>query len=419
MVSVTVHVAVAPTAIVEGLQARLLITVNGVTTTEAVMEDPFAVAVTATAVVAVTEAAVAEKEAVVEPAATVTEAGTVRAALLSEMATARPPEGAAPESDTVQAEVLPELTEEGEHTRLLITVSGLTVTDAVLEEAFEAAVMVTAVLAVTELAVAVNRTEVEPAATVTEEGTVSAELLSETVTTWPPVGAALERVTVHEEVPPELTEEGVHRRVLMMGSGFTVTDVVLEDPLAVAVTVTAVLAVTEAAVAEKEAEVEPAATVTEAGTVSAELLSEIATVRPPVGAALERVTVHEDAPPEVTEAGAQLSRLGVAVGKGDDTAIVPILTLRGIKLPDADAAKPVICSAGADEAVEDTANVAVATTESLSVFVFMPESRHVAEPLALLQVKVLPALVEVELAVTPTKVTSAEEYDSVHCNAAG
>jgi hypothetical protein len=214
-------------------------------------------------------------------------------------------------------------------------------------------------------------------------------------------------------------EEGEHSRVLMIGSGFTVTDAVLEDPLAVAVTVTAVLAVTEAAVAEKEAEVEPAATVTEAGTVSAELLSEIATVRPPVGAALERVTVHDDAPPEVTEVGAQVSRLGVGVGKGDDTAIVPILTLRGIKLPDADAAKPVICREGADEAVEETMNVAVATTESPSVFVFMPESRHVAEPLALLQVKVLPALVEVELAVTPTKVTSAEEYDSVHCNAAG
>lgn len=419
MVNVTVHVAVAPTAIVEGLQERLLSTVNGVTVTGAVMEEPFAVAVTLTAVLTVTEAAVAVKEAEVAPAATVTEEGTERAALLSETATARPPVGAAPERVTVQAEVPPELTEEGEHRRLLITASGVTVTDAVLEDAFEVAVTVTAVLDVTDVAVAVNRTEVEPAATVTEEGTLRAELLSETVTTWPPEGAALERVTVQEEVPPALMEEGEHSRVLMIGSGFTVTDAVLEDPFAVAVTVTAVLAVTEEAVAEKEAEVEPAATVTEAGTVSAELLSEIATVRPPVGAAPERVTVHEDAPPEETEVGAQVSRLGGGVGSGEDTEIVPILTLRGIKLPDEDAARPVIWSEGADEAAEETVNVAVATTELLNVFVFMPESRHVTEPLALLQFKDLPEAIALELADTPTKVKSAEGYDSVHCNAAG
>jgi hypothetical protein len=183
VVNVTVHVAVAPTAIVEGLQERLLSTVSGVTVTGAVMEDPFADAVTLTAVLTVTEAAVAVNEAEVAPAATVTEDGTVRAALLSETATVRPPVGAAPERVTVHAEVPPELIVEGEHNRLLITASGVTVTDAVLEDAFELAVTVTAVLEVTEVAVAVKRTEVEPAATVTEEGTVRAELLSETVTT--------------------------------------------------------------------------------------------------------------------------------------------------------------------------------------------------------------------------------------------
>ncbi|MGC4053269.1 MAG: hypothetical protein QM757_28530 [Paludibaculum sp.] len=403
----TVQVAVAPTAMVEGLQERLLSTVSGVTVTGAVIEEPFALAVTTTAVLAVTEPAVAVKEADVAPAATVTEAGTVRAALLSETATARPPVGAAPERVTVQADVPPEVTEAGEQRRLLITVRGVTVTDAVLEEAFEVAVTVTVVLAVTEVAVAVNRTEVEPAATVTEEGTVRAELLSVTVTTWPPVGAALERVTVHEEVPPALIEEGEHKRLLTIGSGFTVTDAVFDDPLAVAVTVTAVLAVTEVAAAENDAEVEPAATVTEEGTVRAVLLSEIATTRPPVGAALVKVTVHDEVPPDMTEVGEQLSRLGVGVGNGDDTEIAPILTLRGIKLPDEDAARPVSWSEGAEEAVDETANVAVATTESLSVFVFMPASRHVVEPLELLQVKDLPAPVAEELADTPASVKSA------------
>jgi hypothetical protein len=81
-------------------------------------------------------------------------------------------------------------------------------------------------------------------------------------------------VTVQKEDPPEVMVEGEQERVLGMGRAVTVTEDVLEVPLAAAVTTTVVLAVTEAALTEKEAEVDPEATVTEAGVVSAALLSE-------------------------------------------------------------------------------------------------------------------------------------------------
>ena len=58
------------------------------------------------------------------------------------------------------------------------------------------------------------------------------------------------------------------------------------------VTVTVVLAVTVPAVAVNPAVVEFAATETEVGVVRAELVSEIATVTPPAGAALLSVTVQ-------------------------------------------------------------------------------------------------------------------------------
>lgn len=76
-----------------GLQVRLLTTVEAAMVTEAVFEVPFVVAVTVTAVVAVTAKAatvvldVAEKVAVEDPPGTVTLLGTIRAVLLSAIAT--------------------------------------------------------------------------------------------------------------------------------------------------------------------------------------------------------------------------------------------------------------------------------------------------------------------------------------------
>ena len=175
---------------------------------------------------------------------------------------------------TVQVAALPEVMEAGEHESVPGMSGAVTVTEAVREVPLAVAVTTTTVLAVTEAAVAEKTAEVAPEATVTEAGTVSAALLSERATDTPPAGAAAERVTVQEEDPPEVIEVGEHERVLGTGRAVTVTEAVLEVPLAAAVTMTVVLAITGEAVAEKTAEVVPAATVTEAGTLRAALLSE-------------------------------------------------------------------------------------------------------------------------------------------------
>ena len=57
--------------------------------------------------------------------------------------------------------------------------------------------------------------------------------------------------------------------------------------------------------------VAPAATITVAGTVSAALFDESATVAPPVSAAFDSVTVQLDVPPDTTDAGAQPSAVTV------------------------------------------------------------------------------------------------------------
>ena len=97
-------------------------------------------------------------------------------------------------------------------------------------------------------------------------------------------------------------------------------------PLALAVRVTATPELTEETVAVKLALVAPAATVTEAGTVTDELLLARLTAKPPVGAAAFRVTVQLSVPAPVIEPLVQLSALsiGTPVPLRVTTAEVPL-----------------------------------------------------------------------------------------------
>ena len=128
-------------------------------------------------------------------------------------------------------------------------------------------------------------------------------MFEESATVDPPVGAACVKVAVQLDVPPEVTVVGAHCRLVTVIDGVTVTDAVPELPFNEAVIVTAWFADTVPAVALKLAEVDPAATVTEAGSVSAALLSERLTAVPPLGAGSDTATVHADVPPEETVAG--------------------------------------------------------------------------------------------------------------------
>jgi len=254
---------------------------------------------------AVTLTVVMANVADVAPAGTVTETGTFAETLELVSVTTTPPAGAAADNVTVPVTPAPPTTDAG----FTVTVvsdtdaaAGFTVSAAVFEMAPLVAVIVTAVTAVTDVVVTVNVAVVAPAATVTLAGTVAAALLDASVTTMPPAGAAADSVTVPVLETPPATDVG-----------FNVTDVsdaavivrlaVWEAPDNVAVIVLAEFAATAVVVTVNVAVVEPAATVTLAGTVAATLLDASVTTKPPAGAAADNVTVPVLETPPATDVG--------------------------------------------------------------------------------------------------------------------
>ena len=174
-----------------------------------VVEEPFAVAVIVTGVVAETLPAVAVNVAVLLPAATVTEAGTVSAVLVSEMETDKPPVGAALFNPRVQMVEAPEDTVAGEQLSVEGTAGAMRLKEALAVVVFRVAVSPAVLLVDTVDTDAVKVAVEAPAATVTEAGIVTKALLSERATTAPPVGAGAFRVTVQAELPAPVNEEGV------------------------------------------------------------------------------------------------------------------------------------------------------------------------------------------------------------------
>jgi hypothetical protein len=154
----------------------------------------------------------------------------------------------------------------------------------------------------TGVVVTVKFAVVAPDATVTLAGTDAAALLLDKVTVRPPVGAALLNVTVPVNEAPPVTDVGFSVTDPTAG-GFTVRGAVWVPPLKVAEMVADAVLATAVVLIVKVAEVAPAATVTLAGTDAAALLLERLTLRPPVGAALPRVTVPVAEVPPVTVVG--------------------------------------------------------------------------------------------------------------------
>jgi len=155
--------------------------------------------------------------------------------------------------------------------------------------------MVAIVDAVTEVVVMEKVALVAPAATVTLAGAAATVLLLESVTLNPPAGAADVNVTVPCADAPPVTLVGLTATADSEaggGGGVTVSVAVLVAPPKAPVTVTGVEAATALVVMEKVALIEPAATVTLAGTVAtAVLLLDNVTTAPPAGAAVVSVAV--------------------------------------------------------------------------------------------------------------------------------
>jgi hypothetical protein len=128
---------------------------------------------------------------------------------------------------------------------------------------------VTDVEVVTAMVVTVNVAVALPAATVTDEGTVAAEvLLLLSVTTVPPVGAAVLSVTVPVALAPPVTDVGLRLTELRDTPGVIVRVAVFETLLYLAVMVTDRLVVVVRVVTVNVALELPAATVTDEGTVA-------------------------------------------------------------------------------------------------------------------------------------------------------
>ena len=146
--------------------------------------------------------------AVVAPAATVTEEGTVAEERLLVRVTVLPPLGAAPLSVTVPVELVPPVTVVGLSANpVKVTATGLMVNGAVFVTEPRLAVIVAVVTDDTKVVEAVNEALVAPAEMNTDDGTVALELLDESETLAPPDGAAAVSDTVPVELVPPVTDE--------------------------------------------------------------------------------------------------------------------------------------------------------------------------------------------------------------------
>jgi len=160
-----------------------------------------------------------EKVVDVAPAGTVTVAGTVALLLFEVRLTRAPPVDAAPVRVTVPVDCVPPWTLLGE-AEMLAGTGGMTVRFAVLLPPPDFAVITAVTLDRTGLVVIVNVALVAPDGTVTTNGTTTDASPLLMATSFPPLGAAADSVTVPVEVDPLGTVDGLIEKPLI-GTVFT------------------------------------------------------------------------------------------------------------------------------------------------------------------------------------------------------
>ena len=165
------------------------------------------------------------------------------------------------------------------------------------------------------------------------------------------------------------------------------------------------------AAALKVAEAPAAGTMTDAGTVKAALLEEIATAVPPVGAAPESVTVQAILPGGVNEVGVQVRLVSISEGCHPWTPMAPPAPETATALPSPKAPIVPLTETGTDPLLVLVASVTVTTAATpLPIVVeFIPDAKQIVEPVPVLHWIVLLAALSTAPAATLTEVTSAEE----------
>ena len=157
-------------------------------------------------------------------------------------------------------------------------------------------------LAVTGVVLTVNVAVVVPAGTVTDPGTVTFTLLEARVTTSPLGPAGASKVTVPVDELPPITAPG-DRVIVEMPDSVMVRLAVCVLLARLAEIDATVVPDTATVVIVKVVDVAPPAIVTVPGRVALVEFEERLIVTPPVGAALESVTVPVEVPPPRTEFG--------------------------------------------------------------------------------------------------------------------
>jgi hypothetical protein len=341
--------------------------------------------------------AVAVKLAVVDPAATATDPGTVSAAVSLDSVTVPPPVLV---SVTVHVLVPPVPSVEGVHDTAPTVTAVAREIDAVRVPPFKAAVSVAVWSDAIVPAVAVKLAVVDPAPTNSDPGTVSTAVLLDSVTVPPPVFVS---VTVHVLVPPAPSVEGVHDTALTVTGLAREIDAVRVPPFKAAVKVAVWSDAIVPAVAVKLAVVDPAPTATDPGTVSAAVSLDSVTVPPPV---FVKVTVHVLVPPVPSVEGVQLNP--AKVGSAGAVTVPPV-PLMAIACPSSVAPSVFVTPMVVLATPAAMVTVTTATTPFCIREEFKPASRHRYVPELEEQLIDFPAVTAVPAASAVRETTSVAE----------
>ena len=263
-------------------------------------DDPFHEAVTVTFRLDATHPpAEIPTKAACCPEGMVTEAGMLRPepAGATANATTAPPAGAAAESVTVQAIAPQELNVVAGHVSdvtVAVVVVVVSAIEAVADDPFHEAVIVTFWAVVMVPAPITTEPLVEPAGMVTDAGGFALPVgLAAIATTAPPDGAGAESITVQVMLDPEVSGVAGHVNDVTVAVVVVVVsaiEAVADDPFSEAVIVVAELTANTPVLRVNDPLDTPCGTRMDAGRVAAGELDASRTVAPPVPAAPLRVT---------------------------------------------------------------------------------------------------------------------------------